>query len=146
MNPSEKATIASTRCRSWMSHRWCSNPHSCIHVYTQPALISAETDWHFNCYFISAKWTEWNWRIYCFHCCLSVCLCVCVCAHSVQSTTVCVPPTTHHPSPTPISYEGDEISAISHLVFEIWRGRETIDRRDNRFIRLLLSYTYIVRA
>jgi len=39
---------------------------------------------------ISAKWTEWNWRIYCFHFCLSVCLCVCVCAHSVQSSTVCV--------------------------------------------------------
>jgi len=26
---------------------------------------------------ISAKWTEWNWRIYCFHFCLSVCQCVC---------------------------------------------------------------------
>ena len=24
---------------------------------------------------ISAKWTEWNWRIYCFHLCLFVCLC-----------------------------------------------------------------------
>jgi len=29
MNPSEKATIASILCRSWMSHRWCSSPHSC---------------------------------------------------------------------------------------------------------------------
>ena len=47
---------------------------------------------------ISAKWTEWNWRIYCFHFCLSVCLCVCV--HSVQSSTVCVPPTTHQLSPS----------------------------------------------
>ena len=25
--------------------------------------------------FISTKWTKWNWRIYCFHFCLSVCLC-----------------------------------------------------------------------
>jgi len=32
--------------------------------------------------------------------CLSVCLCVCVCAYSVQSSTVCVPPTTHQPSPS----------------------------------------------
>jgi len=24
--------------------------------------------------FISAKWTDWNWRIYCFHFCVSVCL------------------------------------------------------------------------
>jgi len=23
---------------------------------------------------ISAKWTEWNWRIYCFHFCVRVCL------------------------------------------------------------------------
>jgi len=30
--------------------------------------------------------------------CLSVWLCVC--AHSVQSSTVCVPPTTHQPSPS----------------------------------------------
>jgi len=28
---------------------------------------------------ISAKWTEWNWRIYCFYFRLSVCVCVCVC-------------------------------------------------------------------
>ena len=27
------------------------------------------------------------------------CVSVCVCAHSVQSSTVCVPPTTHQPSP-----------------------------------------------
>jgi len=25
---------------------------------------------------ISANWTEWNWRIYCFHFCVSVCLCL----------------------------------------------------------------------
>jgi len=29
MNPSENATIASILCRSWMSQRWCSNPHNC---------------------------------------------------------------------------------------------------------------------
>jgi len=34
---------------------------------------------------ISAKWTEWNWRIYCFHLCLSVS--VCVCTHSVKFST-----------------------------------------------------------
>ena len=28
---------------------------------------------------ISAKWTKWNWRILCFHFCLSVCLCIHVC-------------------------------------------------------------------
>ena len=32
--------------------------------------------------------------------CLSGCVCVCVCAHSVQSSTVCVPSTTHQPSPS----------------------------------------------
>jgi len=45
--------------------------------------------------FISAKWMEWNWQIYCFH----LCVCVCVCAHSVQSSTVCVSPTMHQLSP-----------------------------------------------
>ena len=25
--------------------------------------------------FISAKWTEWNWQIFCFHFCLSICVC-----------------------------------------------------------------------
>ena len=30
-------------------------------------------------FIISAKWTEWNWRIYCFHFCVRVYLCVCVC-------------------------------------------------------------------
>jgi len=30
--------------------------------------------------FISAKWTDWNWWIYCFHFCPSVCFCVCLCA------------------------------------------------------------------
>jgi len=31
---------------------------------------------------ISAKWTEWNCRIYCFHFCLTA-ICVYVCVHSV---------------------------------------------------------------
>jgi len=34
--------------------------------------------------FISAKWTEWNWTICCFHFCVSVCVSVCVSAHSVH--------------------------------------------------------------
>jgi len=39
----------------------------------------------------------------------------------------------------PISYEGDEISRLSRLVFEIWRGtdRQTDDRRGDRNRRLL---------
>jgi len=27
------------------------------------------------CFIISAKWTEWNWQILCFHFCVFVCLC-----------------------------------------------------------------------
>jgi len=30
----------------------------------------------FELLFISAKWMEWNWQIYCFHFCVSVCVSV----------------------------------------------------------------------
>ena len=36
----------------------------------------------------------------CLSVCLSLSLSLCVCAHTVQSSTVCVPPTTHQPSPS----------------------------------------------
>jgi len=43
-------------------------------------------------------------------------------------------------SATQISQKGDEISRLSRLVFEIWRGtdrRQTNDRRDDCYRRLL---------
>ena len=43
-----------------------------------------------------------------------VCLCVCVCAHSVQSSTVCVPPTTHQPSPSWRIYALSERLLVSY--------------------------------
>jgi len=47
--------------------------------------------------------------------------------------------TSYSCSPTPISYKGDEISRLSHLVFEIGRRtdrRKPDDRRDDQNRRL----------
>jgi len=35
---------------------------------------------------MSAKWTEWNWRTYCFHFCL--CVCVSICEHSYLDANI----------------------------------------------------------
>jgi len=55
-----------------------------VRTISQYALVIHDNDTAINCIYlpasllpgtniISAKWTEWNWRIYCFHFCVSVC-------------------------------------------------------------------------
>jgi len=34
---------------------------------------------------ISDKWTEWNWRVYCYQLCVSVCVCLCAVSQPTAS-------------------------------------------------------------
>jgi len=64
------------------------NVDTLINSYVQAPVFSL---WKF---IISAKWTKWNWQIYCFHFCLCLSVCVCVCAHSFEwmgRMTHCLP-------------------------------------------------------